>query len=153
SVLENVKVGFQPQVRQSLLGAIFRGKNFRTEEQRIEQEALALLERMHLTAVIEKPAGSLSYGQQRRLEIARALAARPNILLLDEPAAGTNESESAKLQALIQQIREDFKLAIVLIEHDMPFVMGLVHRLIVLDHGTPIAAGSPEEVRSNPKVI
>ena len=153
SVLDNVKVGFQPRVKQSLAGAFLRSHSFHQEETKIESEALELLERMKLASVSSNQAGSLSYGQQRRLEIARALAARPKILLLDEPAAGANESESATLQALIHTIQKDFDLSIVLIEHDMPFVMNLVHRLIVLDHGIPIAEGTPVEVRANPKVI
>ncbi|MCZ7648415.1 MAG: ABC transporter ATP-binding protein [Planctomycetota bacterium] len=153
SVLDNVKVGFQPRRTQSILGAVLRGRAFREEERRIEAEALDLLNLMGLAALRDALSGNLAYGQQRRLEIARALASRPRILLLDEPAAGANERESADLQALVREIRERFNLTILLIEHDMPFVMKLVQRLLVLDHGETIASGSPEEVRANPKVI
>lgn len=153
TVLENVKVGCQPRKRQSLLGALVRSKHFRAEEAAFEREALELLEMMGLSEVRGVQAGALAYGQQRRLEIARALAGRPKILLLDEPAAGANERESADLQALIREIRARFDLTILVIEHDMPFVMGLVARLLVLDHGETIACGTPEEVRAHPKVI
>ncbi|MBI3828787.1 MAG: ABC transporter ATP-binding protein [Planctomycetes bacterium] len=153
TVLENVKVGFQPVKRQSIAGAIFRTPKFRLEEREIEREALALLELMGIADLKDARSASLAYGQQRRLEIARALASSPKVLLLDEPAAGTNESESAALQELIRQIREKFTLTILLIEHDMPFVMGLVSRLLVLDHGVTIARGTPAEVRKDPKVI
>jgi len=153
TVLDNVKVGFQTRRRQSVLGAIFRSSAFRKEEREIEADALALLELMGLTALRDARAGGLAYGQQRRLEIARALAARPKVLLLDEPAAGTNDTESEALQKLIREIRQRYDLAILLIEHDMPFVMGLVSRLIVLDHGLTIARGTPEEIRANPHVI
>ena len=153
TVLENVQVGFQPRKRQSIAGALLRSAAFRTEEREIEREALALLELLGLADQREARATGLAYGQQRRLEIARALAGRPKVLLLDEPAAGTNESESAALQDLIRQIRERFELSILLIEHDMPFVMGLAGRLLVLDHGVTIASGAPEDVRKDPKVI
>lgn len=153
TVLENVKVGFQPVKRQSILGSILRSKHFRDEERELEKEALALLELMNLAHLKDTRSASLAYGQQRRLEIARALAMNPKVLLLDEPAAGTNESESADLQGLILRIREKFGLTVLLIEHDMPFVMGLVSRLLVLDHGVMIASGSPEMVRKDPKVI
>jgi branched-chain amino acid transport system ATP-binding protein len=153
TVLDNVKVGFQSRRKQSVLGAIFRSGTFRQEEASIEGQALELLDLMGLSALREARAGGLAYGQQRRLEIARALAARPKVLLLDEPAAGTNDTESDSLQRLIREIRQRFDLAILLIEHDMPFVMGLVSRLIVLDHGQTIARGTPEEIRVNPHVI
>lgn len=153
TVLENVKVGFQPVKRQSIIGAICRSARCCLEEREIEREALALLELMDIVDLKDARSASLAYGQQRRLEIARALAMSPKVLLLDEPAAGTNESESAELQCLIRKIREKFNLTILLIEHDMPFVMGLVSRLLVLDHGVTIAEGTPDEVRKNPRVI
>ncbi|MCW8130000.1 MAG: ABC transporter ATP-binding protein [Planctomycetota bacterium] len=153
TVLENVKVGFQPVKRQSIFGAICRLPRCCQEEKEIEREALALLELMGIADLKDARSAGLAYGQQRRLEIARALAMSPKVLLLDEPAAGTNESESADLQALIRRIREKFNLTILLIEHDMPFVMGLVSRLLVLDHGVTIAEGTPEDVRRDPRVI
>ena len=153
TALENVKVGFQPRLRQSLAGALLRFPAFRREEQEIEGEAQRLLELLDLTLWRDVLAGSLPYGPQRRLEIARALAARPKVLLLDEPAAGANDRESAGLRELLHDIRERFDLSMLVIEHDMPFVMGLARRLIVLDGGETIAAGPPDEVRRNPKVI
>jgi len=153
TVLENVKVGFQSHNTQSLLGAVLRLPAFRREEERIEQEALRLLELLDLADLKDVRAANLPYGKQRRMEIARALAARPKLLLLDEPAAGANESESDALQKLVLALREQFKLSILLIEHHMPFVMGLVKRLLVLDHGVTIAHGTPEDVRNDPKVI
>ena len=153
TVLDNVKVGFQPIKRQGIFGAILRTKHFRTEEKELEREALALLELMGIAHLRDARSASLAYGQQRRLEIARALAAGPKVLLLDEPAAGTNDSESSELQELIRHIREKFGLTILVIEHDMPFVMGLASRILVLDHGVTIARGTPDEVRKDPKVI
>ncbi|MCK6473158.1 MAG: ABC transporter ATP-binding protein [Planctomycetes bacterium] len=153
SVVENVKVGFTPVKRQSILGAVFRSPAFRHEEKEIDREATELLELMGLQDLASARSASLAYGQQRRLEIARALASRPKVLLLDEPAAGANESESADLQQLIRDIRERFDLTILVIEHDMPFVMSLAKRLLVLDHGVTIAQGLPETVREDPKVI
>jgi len=153
TVLENVQVGFQPIVRQGLFGAILRTQHFRAEEKELERKALALLDLMGLAQLRDARSASLAYGQQRRLEIARALAAGPKVLLLDEPAAGTNASESVDLQELIRRIRELYSLTILVIEHDMPFVMGLASRILVLDHGVTIARGTPDEVRRDPQVI
>ena len=153
SALDNVKVGFQPRLAESLSDALFRTAAFRREEERIEAEALELLDLLELKPWRDALAGSLPYGPERRLEIARALAARPKVLLLDEPAAGANDSESAALRRLLLSIRERFELSMLVIEHDMPFVMGLARRLVVLDGGETIAEGTPEEVRGNPKVI
>jgi len=153
SVLENVKVGFEVRRKARLLSAVFRQQSFHKEEAMIEREARELLNLLGLAEQADNRSRNLPYGQQRKLEIARALATGPKVLLLDEPAAGMNESESAALRELLLKIRERFQLSILLIEHDMPFVMGLVSRLIVLDHGSIIAEGTPEEIRKNPAVI
>jgi branched-chain amino acid transport system ATP-binding protein len=153
SVLENIKVGFETRRRAGLLSSVLRGGTFRQEEAWIEKDARELLNLLGLSAQANVQSRNLPYGQQRKLEIARALATAPKVLLLDEPAAGMNESESAALKDLLLKIREQFKIAILVIEHDMPFVMGMVSRLLVLDHGCIIARGSPAEIRQNPAVI
>jgi branched-chain amino acid transport system ATP-binding protein len=153
SAQDNIKVGFQPRLQQSLFAALVCSSGFHEEEAYIQQQTHELLQLLELEPWRDALAGSLPYGPQRRLEIARALAARPKVLLLDEPAAGTNDSESAHLRKLLLRIRERFDLTILVIEHDMPFVMGLAKRLVVLDGGEIIARGSPEEVREDPKVI
>lgn len=153
TALDNVKVGFQPRLRQTLVGGILRTAGQRREEEAIEEEGLELLELLGLSAWRDARADSLPYGPERRLEIARALAAQPKVLLLDEPAAGANERESAELRELICRIRDRFALSVLVIEHDMPFVMGLARRLIVLDGGETIAQGAPDEVRRDPRVI
>ena len=153
SVLENVKVGFESHRKSSLLKAVLRHPDFRAEEKRLHEKALELLGIFGIEHKASHISSSLPYGEQRKLEIARALAARPRVLLLDEPAAGMNDSESENLRELLRKIRDQFSLTILLIEHDMPFVMGLVKRLLVLDHGTTIAQGLPADVRANPAVI
>jgi ABC-type branched-subunit amino acid transport system ATPase component len=152
TVLENVMVGADIRSRYSLAGALTRSMaSIRTEKERVE-ESLELLEFVGLNEQRLKWAGQLSYGDQRRLEIARALATGPSLLLLDEPAAGMNPSESARLIDFMAKIRERH-VTLLLIEHDMKVVMGISDRIIVLDHGLKIAEGEPGEVRGNPKVI
>jgi branched-chain amino acid transport system ATP-binding protein len=153
SVLENVKVACHLHARQSLAGAILRSPFSVREEADIERRSLAILDRLGLQGVAGEPASSLPYGDQRRLEIARALATQPKVLLLDEPAAGMNPQEKLKLTQLIAQIREQFKVAVLLIEHDMKLVMSICEKITVLDHGEIIACGSADEVQCNPKVI
>jgi branched-chain amino acid transport system ATP-binding protein len=153
TVLENVMTGFQSRCRAGVFSAIVRSPKHREEERRIRTEALALLERMGLSDKTERISRTLPYGEQRKLEIARALAAQPQLLLLDEPAAGMNDSESDGLRKLLLAICEDFKIALLVIEHDMHFVMGLAQRLLVLDHGATIAQGTPAEIRAHPAVI
>lgn len=119
----------------------------------MEEKAIEFLKIFKLDGVMEEQAKNLPYGQQRRLEIARALAANPRLLLLDEPAAGMNPQETEELMNLIALIREKFSLTILLIEHDMNLVMGVCERIYVLDHGQLIADGTPEQIRNNPKVI
>jgi branched-chain amino acid transport system ATP-binding protein len=132
---------------------VFRTGLWERDEGELQQGALELLDLMGLSSWAATPASDLPYGQQRRLEIARALAGRPRLLLLDEPAAGLNPQESHELMHLIESIRERFHLTILLIEHDMRVVMGICHRIVVLDYGVRIAEGTPQEIRTNPKVI
>jgi branched-chain amino acid transport system ATP-binding protein len=153
SCLDNVCVAAHPHRKSGLAAAVLRTPGFERDEAALKCQALEMLDVLGLGAVADQPATSLPYGQQRRLEIARALAGRPRLLLLDEPAAGLNPQESEELMRLIRQIRERFRLTILLIEHDMKVVMGICERISVLDYGLKIAEGSPAEIRSNPKVI
>jgi branched-chain amino acid transport system permease protein len=153
SVLDNVRVGFHPGARASWPGALLRTRASLREEADIQRMARHLLDVLGLGGRAETLARNLPYGEQRRLEIARALATAPRCLLLDEPAAGMNAAEKVELLALIRRLREEFGVAILLIEHDMRLVMGVCERLLVLDHGVTIARGTPEEVRRNPAVI
>src|SRR4051812_22640250 len=153
SVLENVLIGFNQSLTHGFAGTMLRTPRHQREDDRHEKEAMELLATFHLDSRAEELAASLPYGDQRRLEIARALATRPKILLLDEPAAGMNPQEKIELMELIRFIRDRFKVGIWLIEHDMKLVMAVCERLHVLDHGETIATGAPAEVRANPKVI
>jgi branched-chain amino acid transport system ATP-binding protein len=126
---------------------------YRREEQRIREQAMNTLQELGLAHLSEEKAGSLPYGQQRRLEIARALATQPRLLLLDEPAAGMNPQETQELAQLVRELRDRYDLTVFLIEHDMKFVMGLCERMKVLDYGVTIAEGSPQEMQSHPEVI
>jgi branched-chain amino acid transport system ATP-binding protein len=152
SVIENVMVGQHTRMRYNLFSAIFHNSNFLKKEQNILQNAFEYLEFIGLQNFADMRADSLPYGSQRRLEIARALAAEPAIILLDEPTAGMNPSETSEVMALIKNIQELGK-TIILIEHDMHLVMGISDRIIVLDHGVRIAEGKPEQVRNDPLVI
>jgi branched-chain amino acid transport system ATP-binding protein len=151
--LDNVCVAVHPHRKVGLASAVLRTPSFEIDEASLRRQALDMLEVMGLAEHADEPATSLAYGQQRRLEIARALAGRPRLLLLDEPAAGLNPQESEELMRLILEIRRNFKLTILLIEHDMKVVMGICERISVLDYGLKIAEGSPVEIRSDPKVI
>ncbi|AZB40992.1 ABC transporter ATP-binding protein [Bacillus sp. FJAT-42376] len=153
SVIDNVKVAYHSLSKHTIAESIFRlPRHFRGEKD-MEEKALEFLKIFKLDTYRDEKAKNLPYGQQRRLEIARALAANPKLLLLDEPAAGMNPQETKDLMELIRFIRTKFNLTVLLIEHDMPLVMGVCERIYVLDHGQMIASGSPEEVRNNPKVI
>jgi branched-chain amino acid transport system ATP-binding protein len=150
----------QDNVRTALVGAtrsglrdVLRGAGWRRRERELAERARDLLERMGLAGSADVRADALPYGEQRRLEIARALAAGPELLLLDEPAAGMNPQEKRELRALVERLRREFGLTIVLIDHDVQFVMDLCDRIAVLDHGEKIAEGPPETVRRDPKVI
>ena len=153
TVLDNVKTAMTSKMKYSLLSSIFRLPAYRREEKEISEKAHALLEVLGLNEKAYEMARNLPYGQQRKLEIARALATSPKVLLLDEPAAGMNPTETKELMETIRLIRDKFGLSILLIEHDMSFVMGICEHLVVLDYGRIIAEGSPEEVRKDPKVI
>ncbi|MCA1027872.1 ABC transporter ATP-binding protein [Cytobacillus kochii] len=153
SVLDNVKVANHSRAKHSMLSSILRLPSHFNGEKEMEDKSIELLRIFQLEHVKGELAKNLPYGQQRRLEIARALAAGPKLLLLDEPAAGMNPQETHDLMELIRFIREKFDLTILLIEHDMNLVMGICERIYVLDHGQLIAEGLPEEIRSNPKVI
>ena len=149
---ENVMVGRHVRTKAGLIGAVFRTKSAREEEASIEDWAHDLLEYVGIGKYANYTARNLSYGHQRRLEIARALATQPKLLALDEPAAGMNATEKVELRGLLDKIRSDGK-TILLIEHDVKLVMGLCNRLTVLDYGKVIAQGLPQEVQSNPAVI
>lgn len=153
SVLDNVKVANHSKAKHSIVSSILRLPSHFSGEKEMEEKSLELLEIFQLHKLKDEVAKNLPYGQQRRLEIARALAAGPKLLLLDEPAAGMNPQETHELMNLIAFIREKFDLTILLIEHDMNLVMGICERIYVLDHGQLIAEGLPEDIRNNPKVI
>ena len=153
SVLDNVKVANHGLAKHNLLSSIFRLPSHFKGEAKMEEESLAFLKIFGLDVYKDELAKNLPYGMQRRLEIARALAAGPKLLLLDEPAAGMNPQETHDLMELIAFIQKEFNLTILLIEHDMHLVMGICERIYVLDHGQLIADGTPAEVRNNPKVI
>lgn len=153
SVIDNVKIAYHQHATYNTFSAIFRLPGYFKGEEEFEQKAMELLKIFHLEDKAYEVAKNLPYGEQRRLEIARALATKPKLLLLDEPAAGMNPQETHDLMELIRWIRDEFKLTILLIEHDMSLVMGVCERIYVLDYGTIIAQGSPSEIKSNPKVI
>ena len=153
SVLDNVKVAYHSLAKHSIMSSIFRLPTHFVGEKEMEEKAIEFLKIFNLEGFLYEKAKNLPYGQQRRLEIARALAANPKLLLLDEPAAGMNPQETKELMNLIALIRKRFELTVLLIEHDMSLVMGVCERIYVLDHGQLIAQGTPNEVRNNPKVI
>ena len=152
TALENVMVGRHVRTRQGVIGAVLRHKSARAEEAGIRQRAMELLDFVGIAAFAERTARHLSYGDQRRLEIARALATDPQLLALDEPAAGMNATEKLALRELLVKIKAEGK-TILLIEHDVKLVMGLCDRITVLDYGKPIAEGVPADVQKNPAVI
>jgi branched-chain amino acid transport system ATP-binding protein len=153
TVLENVKIAFHFHVKYGLLESVLRiGRYFREEEQ-IEAESMKLLKIFHLEDKADEVAKNLPYGAQRRLEIARALAAKPKLLLLDEPAAGMNPQETKELMEMIRWIRKEFGLTVLLIEHDMSLVMGICERIYVLEYGMVIASGTPDVIKNDPEVI
>ncbi len=153
SVIDNVKVGLHESMKYNLAASLFRLPNYWKEEKQTTERAMELLDIFHMTSLADTTAGSLPYGAQRRLEIIRALATNPKLLLLDEPAAGMNPSETAELTDTIRRIRDEFNIAVLLIEHDMSLVMGICEGIAVLNFGRIIAKGTPEEIRNNPQVI
>jgi branched-chain amino acid transport system ATP-binding protein len=153
SVLENVMTACHRHAKQNLVDAVFRLPRFERDEREHREFALELLEIFDLARFKDEGGTSLPYGRQRRLEIVRALATRPQLLLLDEPAAGMNPSEQEDLMVLIQRIRDRFSLTILLVEHNMKVVMGVCEKIQVLDYGKSIALGVPEEIKNDPKVI
>lgn len=153
SVFDNVRTAIQIHRPHGIINALWRGRAFRDGEKAVADEVMALLEIFKLGRVQDEMAKSLPYGDQRRLEIVRALATKPKLLLLDEPAAGMNPTEKSELMKTIQFVKDKFRIAVLLVEHDMQVVMGICQRIAVLDYGVKIAEGTPEEIRRNPKVI
>lgn len=153
TVLDNVKVGLHNSIKENLACSITHLFGYRKNERKADKEAMEFLDFFNMADLANAQAGSLPYGAQRRLEIARALATHPGIILLDEPAAGMNPSETAELMENIRRIRDNFNIAVMLIEHDMNLVMNICEGICVLDHGKVIAKGTPDEIKSNPKVI
>ena len=153
TVLDNVRTAASTRESSGLFGTILRTARFAREEAKVTEEAKRLLQLLNLDDLQDELARNLPYGDQRRLEIARALATKPELLLLDEPAAGMNPQESGDLMRLIRRLRDEFGLTILLIEHDMTVVMGVCENITVLVYGQPIAYGTPAEIRNNPKVI
>ncbi len=153
SVIDNVKIAYNMHVSYNLFDAIIRDSKYIQEEEYITEKALSLLKIFHLEDDAYETAKNLPYGKQRRLEIARAMATEPKLLLLDEPAAGMNPQETHELMEMIRWIRDEFKLSILLIEHDMGLVMGVCERIYVLEYGMKIAEGTPEQIKSNKRVI
>ncbi len=153
TVFDNVRAATQVHRPHGVRDALWRGRGFHDGEKAVADQVVELLEIFRLTKLRDEPATSLPYGDQRRLEIVRALATQPKLLLLDEPAAGMNPTEKVELMRLIQFIKDKYQIAVLLVEHDMQVVMGICQRIAVLDYGVKIAEGTPAEVRRNPKVI
>ena len=153
TVMDNIKVAMNQNMRYTVAEGIFRLPRYWKEEKKVEGKARELLQIFGMEDTADQMAANLPYGQQRKLEILRALASKPKLLLLDEPAAGMNPTETHDLMETIREIRDMFGVGILLIEHDMSLVMGVCERIYVLDYGTLIASGTPEEIRSDEKVI
>ncbi|MEA1910569.1 MAG: ABC transporter ATP-binding protein [Spirochaetota bacterium] len=153
TVLENVMIGRHTKLKSGLMGAIFRPKSTMEEEQKVVQDSYEILVEVGLEQYVNELAKNLPYGAQRRLEIARAMATEPALLLLDEPAAGMNPYETKELDEMIIKIKDVYKISILLIEHDMSLVMSISERIFVMDYGKLIAKGTPEEIKKNPEVI
>lgn len=153
NVLDNVRLGFHSNIKYGTASSFLRFPSFYASEKKVHDETMKLLDIFNLSDKKYELASNLPYGEQRRVEIARALAVKPKILLLDEPAAGMNPNETKELTELIKWIRDKFNLTIILIEHDMSLVMGICSRVFVFNYGNLIADGTPDEVQSNPAVI
>ena len=153
TALENLLVAQHRHLRTSLLAGLFKTRAYRASEQEAMENALRWLDYMGLREFANRAAGNLAYGHQRRLEIARCMITRPRLLMLDEPAAGLNPQEKLELQGLIQRLRQEHKVTVLLIEHDMSLVMGVSERILVMEYGKPIALGTPDAIRSDERVI
>lgn len=153
SVLDNVRTACHLHSKEGMISSVLRTDTFLEEEENLTSKALKFLKILGLESLKDEKAKNLPYGQQRRLEIARALATDPKLLLLDEPTAGMNPQETLNLMDLIKNLKEKFDLTILLIEHDMKVVMGICERILVLDYGIKIAEGPPEKIKKDPKVI
>lgn len=153
SIVDNVLIGYHNNMNYGVLPSLFRLPSYYQNEEKAYIEILKLLEIFNLLDKKDELASNLPYGEQRKVEIARALATKPKLLLLDEPAAGMNPNETRELTRLITWIRDEFKLTVILIEHDMSLVMGICSKIFVFDYGTLIASGTPDEVQNNPQVI
>jgi branched-chain amino acid transport system ATP-binding protein len=153
TAVENVKIAYHNFIAYNMIQGMFRTRKFWQEEKKAHDECMKLLEIFDMGIYADTLAKNLPYGQQRKLEIARALASNPKVLMLDEPAAGMNPNETAELMETIHFIRNKFDITVLLIEHDMKLVMGICERIIVVDYGKTIAEGSPDEIKNNPEVI
>ncbi|MCT8345325.1 MULTISPECIES: high-affinity branched-chain amino acid ABC transporter ATP-binding protein LivG [Photorhabdus] len=153
TVIENLLVAQHQHLKRGLFAGLFKTPAFRRAESKAVDWAITWLERIGLLPLANRQAGNLAYGQQRRLEIARCMVVRPEILMLDEPAAGLNPKETEELNALIAELREHHQVSVLLIEHDMKLVMGISDRIYVVNQGMSLAQGRPEEIRNNPDVI
>jgi len=153
TVIENLLVAQHQHLKSGVFSGLLKTPAFRRSESEALDHAATWLERVGLLELANRQAGNLAYGQQRRLEIARCMVTRPEILMLDEPAAGLNPKETHELDALITELRGEHKVSVLLIEHDMKLVMGISDRIYVVNQGTPLANGTPEEIRNNPDVI
>jgi branched-chain amino acid transport system ATP-binding protein len=153
SVIENLLVAQHMQVNRQLLAGVLNTRGYRAAENRALDRAFYWLENVDLVSSANRLAGTLSYGQQRRLEIARAMCTRPELICLDEPAAGLNPVETEALSQILHRLRADHRISVLLIEHDMPMVMRISDHIVVLDHGDVIAQGTPQQIRHDPKVI
>ncbi len=153
TVLQNVLIAAHQHTRYGMTAAVLKTPAYFLEEDELRKKGLELLSIFQLDTKADLEAGGLPYGQQRKLEIIRAMATKPKVIMLDEPAAGMNHKETEGLMETIAQIRKDFGLTVLLIEHDMKLVMGICERILVLDHGTTIASGSPDQIKRDPKVV
>ncbi|KKW66976.1 leucine/isoleucine/valine transporter ATP-binding subunit [Lampropedia cohaerens] len=153
TVLENLLVAQHTQVESNMLKGLFKLPSYRRAEQQALERAVWWLDFMGIRQYANREAGNLAYGHQRRLEIARCMITKPRLLMLDEPAAGLNPQEKVELQQLIRKLRDDFQVAVLLIEHDMSLVMGVSERILVMEHGKPVVIGTPEVVKTDPRVI
>lgn len=153
TTIENLLVAQHRMVNTNLISGLFKTPSYRRKEKQAIERSIYWLKKVGLLAVANRKAGNLAYGQQRRLEIARCMVTRPKLLMLDEPAAGLNPRETSDLDALIESLRSDYQVSVLLIEHDMSLVMGISDRIYVINQGEPLANGTPDQIKENPAVI